>query len=248
MKTIKYFLHFGIISFIASTTLLQSCKKASALGEAPVIVPKNYIAYIYKKDSADAVAFKELMESNDCHVKLVDKANIPTNKFSDFKLIVIDPNTDEPGASTTWSKTDTLALQATGKPMLLMGTGGLQYASKIANKASVQLSGNFTDSKFLVSEKPEKLYKNIYVISVPTSTPAVTLYAVGVFASGFLSPEGETPANVSLLGKFSTAPNYYPLTFEKNRYMNFGFSKGVKNMTQDGKNFMVNLVYYTGGF
>ena len=248
MKTIKYFLQFGIITFMASTILLQSCKKANETDTDSVEVLKNSIAYVYKTDNSDGLAFKTLMEENDCNVKLIEKSAISLNNFKTYNLIVIDQNTDVSGWTGTWTNADTSALQAGGKPMLLMGIGGLQYAAKIGNTTNYLKSASFYDNKFFVADKSSVMYKKPFVISVPASTPAVTLYSANVLSTGLSVHVGEAPLSVSLLGKFGVAPEYYPFTFEKNRYVNFGFSKGVAAMTQDGKNFMVNLVYYLGNF
>lgn len=246
MKKVKSLSILTAIIIATSSIFFASCKK-STLEPAPVVaVVKNNIAYIYKTDNADALAYKILMEDNDCHVTLIDKAAVATTAFSFYQLIVIDHNTDIAAATTTWTNAETIAIEASGKPMLLIGVGGLQYAAKIGNKANYLNTANWTDTKFFVTDKTSTLYTKPYTINIPVSTPAVTLYNTTVTSAAQFVAAGSSLDNVSLFGKFNLAPNYYPLAFEKNRYFSFGFTKGVDAMTGIGRNFMVNLSYYVG--
>jgi hypothetical protein len=246
MKKVKSLSIFTAIVFAATSIFLPACKKSKPEPEPVVTIAKNNIAYIYKTDNTDAVAYKTLLEDNDCHVTLIDKAAIATTAFSAYQLIVIDNNIDIVGVTSTWTNTETAAIEASGKPMLLMGIGGLQYAAKIGNKANYLNTAIWSDTKFFVTDKTNALYTKPYTISIPVSTPAVILYNNTTAGSGQFVAAGGSLADVALFGKFNLAPNYYPLAFEKNRYFSFGFTRGVDAMTGTGKNFMVNLAYYVG--
>ena len=241
MKSLK---KLSTLILLAFSIFFTSCKKSKP--EPVVTIPKNNIAYIYKTDNTDGLAYKTLLEENDCHVKLIDKSQVAATVFTNYKLIVIDHNTDVTSLTPGWTNADTVALQGSGKPMLLIGVGGLQYAAKIGNKANYLNTTFWNDTKFFVTDKTSTLYSKPYAISIPTSTPAVTLYNTAMPGSGQWVPAGGSLANVTLIGRFNLAPTYYPVAFEKNRYFSFGFSKGVSDMTSDGKNFMVNLAYYVG--
>jgi hypothetical protein len=247
MKKVKSLSIFTAIIVAASSIFFTSCKKSKPEPEPVVAVVKNNIAYIYKTDNTDGLAYKTLLEDNDCHVTLIDKAQVATTVFTAYQLIVIDNNTDIAGLSSSWTTAETAAIEASSKPMLLMGVGGLQYASKIGNKANYLNTAFFSDTKFFVTDKTSTLYTKPYTISIPVSTPAVTLYNTNVVGAAQYVAVGSSLDNVSLFGKFNLAPNYYPLAFEKNRYFSFGFARGVDAMTGNGRNFMVNLAYYVGG-
>lgn len=245
MKSLK---KLSVLTIFAFSILFTSCKKSQPepKPEPTAAVPKNNIAYIYKTDNTDGIAYKTLLEENDCHVTLIDKSKVSTTTFTSYQLIVIDQNNDVPGTTSTWTNADTAAIQASGKPMLLIGVGGLFYATKIGNTVNYLTTIFWNDSKFFVTDKTSTLYSKPYVITIPTSTPAVTLYNTPMPGLGQLVPIGGNFSNVNLVGRFSIAPTYYPLAFEKNRYFTFGFFKGVNDMTSSGKNFMVNLAYYVG--
>lgn len=244
MNTIKEIKKSGTLLLFAAVMFFISCKKSKP--ETADTIPKNNIAYIYKTDNSDGLAFKSLLEENDCHVTLIDKMQVASTVFSTYQLIVIDHNTDVVGLTSSWTNADTVAIQKSGSPMLLIGVGGLQYAGKIGNAANYLNTTFWSDTKFFVTDKTSTLYSKPYVISIPTSTPAVTLYSTAMPGSGQLVPAGGNLNNVTLFGRFNLAPTYYPVAFEKNRYFTFGFSKGVNDMNASGKNFMVNLAYYVG--
>jgi hypothetical protein len=130
--------------------------------------------------------------------------------------------------------------------LLLLGVGGLQYAAKIGNAVDVLNGSLWNDTRFFVTNKTSLLYTKPYTISIPTSTPAVTLYKTNVTGYGQHAFDGGSIANAELIGRFSFGTTYYPLAFWKKRYFTFGFTKGVNDMTSDGKNFMVNLAYFVG--
>jgi hypothetical protein len=248
MNKIKLIIKLSTLILLIFTIFFIGCKKTKPepTPYASVTVPKNNIAYIYKKNNEDGLAFKELLEDNDCHVTLIDKAQVANTTFTAYQLIVIDNNTDIGGLKSSWKEAETLAIESSGKQMLLIGIGGLQYANKIGNVANYTKTAFFTDTKFFVTDKTSTLYTKPYTISIPTSTTAVTLYNTAMPGAGLYVPSGSTLTNVTLVGRFSNDATYCPTAFEKNRYFCFGFSRGVDDMNESGKNFMVNLAYYVG--
>gem|GEM_PF-2659600 len=230
--------------FVTGTLFLASCRKMHV--PPPAIITKNAIAYVYNSDSTDAIAFKALLLENDCPVTLIPKAKAATTDYKNYQLIVIDHNTDFAGGGL-WTKSDAEAIKASGKRMLLMGIGGLIFSSKLGNDANWDNAGQFNETSFSVTDKTAAYLITPYVIAIPTSTPAVTLYPTAGMASGQQAPSGVLNNNI-LIGKFWTASTYYPVTLEKNQYMVFGFHSGVQNMTTNGRNFIVNLCYFMGKF
>jgi hypothetical protein len=248
MNKIKLIIKLSTLILLIFTIFFIGCKKTKPepTPYASVTVPKNNIAYIYKKNNEDGLAFKELLEDNDCHVTLIDKAQVANTTFTAYQLIVIDNNTDIGGLKSSWKEAETLAIESSGKQMLLIGIGGLQYANKIGNVVNYTRTIFFADNKFFVTDKTSTLYTSPFEISIPASSPAVTLYDSPMPSAGLEVPSGCIIANVALVGRFSNDPNYFPASFEKNRYFCFGFSRGVDDMNESGKNFMVNLAYYVG--
>jgi PBP1b-binding outer membrane lipoprotein LpoB len=72
MKKVKLRSIFTAIIIAVFSILFTSCKKSKSEPEPVVAVIKNNNAYIYKTDNTDAVAYKTMLEDNDCHVTLID--------------------------------------------------------------------------------------------------------------------------------------------------------------------------------
>jgi hypothetical protein len=214
--------------------------------DAPVIA--NTIAYIYKTDNADALAYKTLLEANNCAVTLIEKANAVTTDYSKYKLIVIDNNTDVIGASQFWTTTDVNTIVASGKQILLIGAGGLQFAAKNGNIINWGQNAQSVESSIYVLDPTSTLFSRPKTVAVNSTTKELIIYSTAYLSSGQYIPTG-TLANVTLLCKYfsATNTNYYPVSFEKSRYGFFGFYKGTSLMTQAGQDFMVNYTYYIGG-
>ncbi len=205
---------------------------------------KNNIAYIYKADSTSGTAFKNLLENNNCNVTLIEQGKAAATDYSHYKLIVIDHNTDAIGAGS-WKSKEADAIKNAGKPVLLLGMGGLLLAEKLGNTANWSNAAQFSDCGFHASDMTCAVYHQPYAIPVPSTTPSVSLYPAAVLGAGQYAA-ADTLTNNTLIGNFLLAPQYYPVTFESSRYMTFGFFNGVDHMSPTGRNFMVNLCYYTG--
>lgn len=230
----------GIITLIALVSILFSaCKKST------VTDTKNSIAYIYKTDNTDAFAFKALMEANNCTVQLIEIADAALLDYSKYKLIVADHNTNAVGGAN-WTDAHATKLKASGRPMLLLGMGGLLYAKKIGNIAQWDNCGQFNEKEMYVTDKLSSLYKKPNIISV-SANETISLYTVASLGAAQHIPSAVQPG-VALMGAFPGHQAYYPLSYEKNRYTVFGYYKGVNSMTPAGKDFIVNLVYFSGKF
>ena len=84
-----------------------------------------------------------------------------------------------------------------------------------------------------------------HIIKVSVATPQIKLYKELGLGLGQHAPSGMID-NFDLLGSFAVAGDYYPVTIERNRFALFGFYKGVGSMTDEGKDFIVNLTYLIG--
>ncbi|MEO7309281.1 MAG: hypothetical protein ABIX01_02705 [Chitinophagaceae bacterium] len=244
MNTKKCFATSFAVVFLTGIVFLTSCKKSNV--EPPVPIGKNAIAYVYNADSTDAVAFRALLQENGCQVTLIAKAKAATTDYNNYQLIVIDQNTDYVGGSL-WTTADAEAIKASGKHMLLMGMGGLLFSSKLGNDANWGNSAQFNETSVSVLDKTAAFLKTPYIIDIPTSTPAVAIYPNPVMGAGQHVASAVLNNNI-LVGKFWTANTYYPVTFERDQYMIFGFFKGVQAMTTNGRKLIVNLCYFTGKF
>ena len=230
---------FGFACFGMMSILFTSCKKSNpAIANA-----NNAIAYIYKTNNEDGLAFKGLMEKNNCTVQLIEMADVPLHGYAKYKLIVADDNTSEVGQGN-WTDAHVNTLKSSGKPMLLLGMGGLLYAKKIGNAAHWDNCGQFEEAALLVMDKQSNLFKKPKLLIVPPDQK-ISLFTAPSLGAGQQLPGGTLPG-VTLIGAFPGHPTYYPLSNEKNRYTVFGFYKGVSGMTAAGKDFMVNLVYASG--
>jgi len=247
MTTIKNSKIILTMIIAVSSFLLPACKK-TMLPSIPVEIPTNNIAYIYKDDSTSASLLKELLVEADCHVDLIDQAIATTKSYANYKLIIIDHNTAPSSIANSWTVANTTAITASGKPMLLLGAGGLQFAQKAGNKVNYGLANQTTATSFAPLDKTMSLYHVPYNISIPTSTPKVTLYASPSSVSAIALAPGTKIPEVNMLGYFPSMADQHPIGTENAMYTFFGFYDGVNKMTTDGKNFMVNLCYYAGNF
>jgi hypothetical protein len=247
MKQNKNMIKTVAIFLLGTTIFFTACKKETMSSSAP-IPGKNKIAYIYKSDSTDGSAFKTILEANNSVVTLIDRSVAATTNYSSYNLIVIDNNADTLHATpvTGWSTADTAAIKGSGKPILLMGLGGLQFGEKLNNNVRWgNTSAGYLTTSFKVMDSTSKVYKTPKLISIPSNNQ-LDIYSSPVISAGEYSPAIPLYNDVVLMGGYAIYPNYYPVCFEKGRYGAFGFYGKINTMTNAGKDFMVNLAFYVG--
>lgn len=252
MKKSTAFTRLMAIGFIAFSALISSCKKENLQPETENVnslvsrTLTNRIAYIFRRDSSEAVAYKALMEANNCTVALFNKSEALLNtSFRSYQLIVIDHNTDIAGNKTEWGKPLADALNNFGKPMLLLGAGGQKFAMAIGNIVNSGSNVQWAINSIKVIRPWSTIYKKPYNILLPASLE-LKLFPSNITAEALYAPIW--PSNVETIGQATVDQRYYPVSNEVERYTSFGFYKGVASMTTIGKKFVVNLTYYTGKF
>jgi hypothetical protein len=240
MKKVKL---FSLAIMLLSIIVMPSCKKTKT-DPAPVIT--NTIAYIYKNNNTAALEYKALMEANNCAVTLIDKSAAATTDYSNYKLIVIDHNTDGVNAPQPWTAAEAAAIKAPAKPMLLIGAGGLRFATQNGNTVNWLQTAQYNEGSITVTDPASTIFSRPKTIAVDPNTKKVTLYTAANLMASMYVPT-ITLANVSIIGRNSLNHSYAPIQYESNRYGFFEFYSGVSQMTPAGQDFMVNYTYYIGG-
>ncbi len=218
-----------------------SCSKM----ERPVpqidIAKANSVVFIFKTDSTEAMAFRQLMQANNCGVTLLDKSEVGKTDFSDFRLIVAGHNTDALTPAPGWSSADTAAINQSGKPILLIGLGGMQLAKKLGNDISLNNCSITASTGMIVIDPASLLYKFPNAIDVGSGA-SLKLYEQDVSAFSYFA-DSKSP-EITLIGG-DALPQRFPLASE-DRYSVFGFTGPIQLMTTTGKNLLVNYVYQAG--
>ncbi len=241
MKFFQSFLVVGALSLV-----FISCKKDKDDVTPTPTTPKKQIAYVYKTDATDANAFKLLLDSNNCNVTLVEKSSAAAFNFSTSDLIIVGSNTDDTQLVPNWSNAEATAIDGSGKPVLLMGIGGLQLGVKLSHKVNYGTCAGSSINSIISADATDAIYKAPKTIAAVTNQP-VQLFISASGAQSFNSGGVAVPG-VDLIGRESSGSNYYTVTIESNRYGVYGFTSGVSNMTKTGRDFIVNLVYRIGKF
>lgn len=263
MKKRPPLLQFLAAAFIATASLVSSCSKEqmeqrntpgnqdvkNSLQAAKLTrIPTYSIAYIYKKDSSDAADYKALMQANNCQVTLIEKNTSAKVNYKGYNLIVIDNNTGTLSfGNSEWTASQAKPINDAGKPMLLMGQGGVEFAYMIGNAANDSLAPQFYGTGFYVLDKTSPIYQTPKTIPLPAPGKELTLYTKKLIYNAIWDPKRQLP-DVKMIGHCTFDSRYYTITYEKKRYTIFGFSNGIKLMTKTGKDFLVNLTYFTGKF
>ena len=177
----KLFKNGAVITVCLSLFILcfASCKKSHDITGNPSVY-KNSIAYIYKQNSTDAAAYKNLMEANNCGVTLFDMTQLSSVDFKKFDLVVIGNN-----SSTDAYDFDGITGAVAGKPVLMIGEGGLHFGEMV--NAVVNWSntnGGTRPVTMITVDSTQSIYKSPRKIAIPANRQ-ITLFNQASFCEAF---------------------------------------------------------------
>jgi hypothetical protein len=235
--------HRFLILTLFVISILGACKKSSSPTTPPI---RNNLLYIYQNDSTDGVSFKTLLQNNGCSVTLLDRSKAGAFNYSSYNMVIIGNNTDTLHSSNDWSPTDAMTIKNTGKPILLIGEGGLLFAEDIGDTVNWRSSAGNSLTGFKAMAPASALYKQPKTISVGADS-LVTIYSSASKVNSFYAKSVPVP-NVVMIGMETDAvvSKYYSISITNAKFGAFGFYSNVNAMTAGGKDFFVNLVYYVG--
>lgn len=243
MKPIKNIA--AIAAMVLSCLLmLSACKKSNESADPAPAKYKNKIAYLYKKDSADATAYKTLLQANNCGVELVDMSQANNTDFKKFDLIVIGHNSSDDAYDFA---AITGPIKAANKPVLMIGEGGGHFGEMI--NTTVNWSECFGISfplAMTVIDSSMSIYKSPKKIAIPANRQ-LTIFDQSPYGQAFEESIFSQYPNVETIGQATPSKsNDFSVTLESGKYGFFGYYNNVNAMSQTGKDFMVNLTYYVG--
>jgi len=240
------------LSVIITLSTLTGCKKSTTDSAPPggggggtTVTYKYKIAYLYKKDSTDAVAYKTLLQANNCGVTLFDSAQVGLADFTKYDLLVIGHNAARAASDYTTQMVG--AIKGSGKPVLFIGLGGSHYAEQLGLVVNYGSTATFTGATMLyIVDSSLSLFKSPKKLAISASLQ-LQVFNAGATVDGFYAASYYNLSSVQMLVLASTSSaKHFSVTVEKGQYGFFGYYDNVNAMTQAGKDFMVNLTYYVG--
>ncbi|MBX3013741.1 MAG: S8 family serine peptidase [Caldilineaceae bacterium] len=198
------------------------------------------VAYVHKGDLDTANAYRQLIEENGVAVDQLTMDQLPSTNLQPYSLVIVAPETGSLGEWGTGAMVRRII--EFKKPVLGLGEGGYAYFGKLkldigwANGAHSAgdsvVRENYNDAfwhypyDFLVDEK--RIWQ---LYAEPSSRVDIFL--------------GKQPLGLTVFGYYDATGQYADLVMEDGRYLLWGFDKGPKSMTDDGRKLFVNAVYRT---
>jgi len=204
-----------------------------------ILAQAHNVAYIHFSNTAKAVEYKSLLDSNGFSTDIIYLWDIDDTDFSNYSLIVIDPDTSFSGYTwpEDWMVTD---LQNSELPVLGLGYTGQRLYEKLglSNNWGNGATGSGTsmvcvDTSFIIYKSPNSLL-------IPSDTTLV-LYNLSTKLAVEYGPSLD--ASVNKIGKVPSG-DYYSITSDQEKYWLWGYADSPENMTQIGKDLFVNIVDY----
>lgn len=212
------------------------------------------ILYIYgtgtisNGDSAKAVGYKTLFDSFGHTTTLISVNQISTTQLSQYDLIIIGAGTSsgtyDAGSRTYGWQGDTASISAikkSGKGMLGMGRGGGVFFGKISLWSNYgQCAGGGGSQMKVLSNSSLILTKPNLITIPPDST--LTIYN-GAYLNELYIGMGK-PVDVVTFALVTSDLRYAPFSFEKNKYLYWGYDGSASALTTVGANVMQDVIAY----
>ncbi|MFX0114040.1 MAG: right-handed parallel beta-helix repeat-containing protein [Candidatus Hodarchaeota archaeon] len=197
------------------------------------------VAYVYASDTVDAQSYQELLETNGFATDLITLPEITHGIFADYDLIML---ADDTGWNNDWGVDDTqiAAILDSQKPILGLGEGGYAYFGQIELNIGATQPGNQgvhgNEGELVVVNETHQIFTAPNAIGGGTIQVYFDSRHVAIHFSSI-------PENVDLLGRVPSSEQY-PMLLEDDKYLLWGFRESPENMTQTGKDLIINSVAY----
>ena len=179
----------------------------------------NKILYIYKSDIASANDFKNFLQNNSYEVSLVNISNLTKINLNVFNLVIIGGDTS---ITNNWGTANQASFFE--NISLLIGKGNTWTTTGD--------SMNITNGNHQIFNKPRLIPKN----------NPLKLYKHGCSYRAVYLPNSSS--GILLVGRQATNNDHYPIVIQNSTYALWGFSGNASQMTQNGTNLFLNLVYF----
>jgi uncharacterized repeat protein (TIGR01451 family) len=208
------------------------------------------IAYVYKRDTATAGAFKGLLEGNGFTVQLVPLSVVTSTDFTAFNLVII---ADDTGSLDTWGTGagQTTTIVSAGKPIVGLGEGGYAFFGQLGLGIGWPHGWHGPQDQVYGLAASLSYYHTPYDFAglVPGPFP---LYGAPVNEVGIYLPKNPNVLPIGLEPPYAAGAlaDHAPLIAEKinadlagcNQL--WGYSGGPKQMNLSGDRLFVNAVTY----
>ncbi len=193
--------------------------------------------YIYNTDLTLAQQYKQLLDPNGFDFDTVKMSSILATNFSNYKLILVGPDT---GSSGTWGDnagTQAQKLADSSVPIVGLGEGGYAFFGKLNSPIGWGNGAHGSARDVYVMNTDDTVWNKPNDISIPGSR-IVQLYSSN---SDFVAIHYPNPiVGITGIGRQSTATVHYVIIEENVNYILWGFDAGPLAMTATGKEIFVN--------
>jgi len=213
--------------------------REASMSTHPEVMSLPRVAFIYGSDSEAAESFQSLLVGYGCLTTLIALDDVLATPLDSYDLVIVGDDTEDAAA---WNNPQVVpAIEGSGRPIIGMGEGGYDFFGML--ELSIGRPHGMHDSRNSIDviDPNHLIFIMPYPIDVPedrilqlyTETNEVTLYLWPV------------PENVKVLAGEVDQNGYYPLAFEPDRYVLWGFTEPPQKMTEVGKDLFINIVIWT---
>jgi predicted outer membrane repeat protein len=203
----------------------------------PMFLP--HIAYIYSSDAEAAGSFQSLLVHYGCSTALIALDEVPRAQLDAYDLIMVG---DDTKAAAAWKDPQVVpSIDRSGKPIVGLGEGGYEFFGMLGLSIGLPNGWHGEKNGIYVIDPNRSLFSAPYAITIPDDR-MLQLYGqtghIGIYLPS-------VPENVLALGRESPDSSHYPLVFQQDRYLLWGFTESPSKMTEVGKRLFINVVVRT---
>jgi hypothetical protein len=197
------------------------------------------IAYIYSTNSSTANSYKNLLENNGYKVDLIPQSSILTKDFTNYRAILIGPET---GDNYDWGDgagNQASHLDAANVRILGLGEGGAAFFDVLDLQIGYGHCAGGTATSVYAVDPSTSYWTTPNSISVPGNR-MVKIYNSNSRFQGTYYPD--PISGMVGVARNSSSGQHYPIIRENTKYMLWGFDDSPSNMTSTGKKVFINVL------
>ncbi len=240
----------NLLIVLLSLMILSACAEKNGTSSQEDFTK---IAFIYQpsathKDQTDIMTF---LTGRGYVFQAFTMDQVATADFSQYHLIIIDSWI---GSGSDWgSVVQGNAILNSGLPVLGLGFGGARFFGEIGLTIGWDNGDYFSDTtstSYLTTQittADGRIHTDAAIFTTPDEITITQDTVIEVYHhSGIIVIDRDAGLSdsVSYFGRRPDYPTQYPLLGEGRRYFLWGFTNAPGSMTENGKNFFVNVIEY----
>jgi hypothetical protein len=227
----------------AGTAAAQTAQAGNALTQTAAA--QRRAAYVFSADQSKANEFRSFLQANEYRVDLISIEDVLETDFSVYQVILIGPDTGNPGdpEDNPWGDPGEVqagTIASFNRPIVGLGSGGALYFQALGLYIGWANTEAAVEDDALVTDPNQTYWREPNNVGIP-GNGIVQLYN-GAGSLRVVNLPGPI-AGIVTVGHIPDNNEKFNLILENDRFFLWGFEDGPEDMSNRGRRTFLNILW-----